>query len=229
MKTEKKYKEILQEVVRNEAVSTDKLKMLAEKHGANKLKIEGFLRKAGVIKNMGNGVNHVLIRGQNIDPFVAKILEFTKGGYKKVKKNTDTLAKIKAFVAAVQENTNKQNERIAELDIRTERAFQKIGEMSTVAQLREEHNAESHKLIDKLIAELDELRIKHEKKIWDNGIMHTEEIAKLKNRLKEYEDHNERQLRAIDENIADLKKLSKTNSGNGGVLKALHQLLGEIV
>ena len=83
MNTKEKYTEIIKEVVRNEAVSKDKLVKLAEKYDANKLKIQFFLRKAGVIEGLGNGVNRVLVRDQEIAPYVDKVLELTKGGYKK--------------------------------------------------------------------------------------------------------------------------------------------------
>jgi len=83
MNTKEKYTEIIKEVVRNEAVSKDKLVALAKKYKANKLKIQFYLRKAGVIEGLGDGVNRVLIRDQEITPYVDKVLELTKGGYKK--------------------------------------------------------------------------------------------------------------------------------------------------
>ena len=83
MNTKEKYTEIIKEVVRNEAVSKDKLVALAKKYKANKLKIQFYLRKAGVIEGLGDGVNRVLIRNKEIAPYVDKVLELTKGGYKK--------------------------------------------------------------------------------------------------------------------------------------------------
>lgn len=86
MKTKEKYTEILKEVVRNKAVSHDKLRQLAAKYGANKGKIQGYLRKTGVIEGMGNGVNRVLICDEEIEPHVEEILVLTKGRYKKKEK-----------------------------------------------------------------------------------------------------------------------------------------------
>ena len=83
MNTKEKYTEIIKEVVRNEAVSKDKLVALAKKYKANKLKIQFYLRKAGVIEGLGDGVNRVLIRYQEIAPYVDKVLELTKGGYQR--------------------------------------------------------------------------------------------------------------------------------------------------
>ncbi len=201
MKTEKKYKEILAEVVRNEAVSTNKLKMLAEKQKANKLKIEGFLRKAGVIENMGKGVNRVLIRGQNIDPYVDKILKYTKGHYQKVKKNREPLHEPKGLMGAVQENTNKQNEYIAALERRIEKLEKTLQEQRSTTQDQITH-------IQKQV----------------NDICF--ELPTLRNQLKAMAESQSSHIVRLDEIIANR---TFKNDELTVPLKALQQLLTQIM
>ena len=195
MTTKEKYTEIIKEVVRNEAVSKDKLVALAKKHKANKLKIELFLRQAGVIENMGKGVNRVLIRGQEIDPYVDAVVEKSNTSKKRppkkkvIKENEymrpshpnlqiiaeegiDLYAKmledINTFMDKVQTNTNKQNEYISELAA-------KIDEMQREA-------------LSQRIERFEKLFKEHVDR--NSGFMseHTCDIKELKKRIKELEE-----------------------------------------
>jgi predicted RNase H-like nuclease (RuvC/YqgF family) len=234
MQTEKKYTEIINEVVRNEAVSHDKLKMLAKKNTADTRKIQWMLRKVGVIEGMGKGVNRVLIRGQEVGPYVEKVLEMTKKGYKK-KGKPDADNKLKDFMDAVQKNTNKQNEYIAALDRRIEKLEKRIDVLHQNIRVMQDiysgHKAEIENSIND--DDLADLRKRIEK--LENHDQ-ADKLAAMQVRLEAQLTHiceAEKRYHDIEKMIygtgMDIPDTGQRSGNNGGVLKALHQLLGEIV
>jgi hypothetical protein len=286
MNTKEKYTEIIKEVMRNEAVSKDKLTALAEKHGANKLKIQGYLRKAGVIEGMGNGVNRVLIRGQEVEPYADKVLELTKGGYEKKKgkegtwtkafkdemKNVDDpntharaeaaidlnaklLEMMNAHMDKVQINTNKQNEYIAQLERRIENltGFADIIGVTNVSIEVLENKVQAlqdiyagHKteiknntndgVIEDLTKRIEFLeQYDYSKEIddinteivhhgdWLSG--HDTELATFRSQLKDQADKLAAMQVRLDAQLTHICE----HRGNGNVLRALHQLLGELI
>ena len=74
MTAKEKYTEIIKEIIRNEAVTDDKLNVLVKKFKTSKKNTAYYLRKSGVIEPLGDGVNRVLIRDKGIEPYVNKIV-----------------------------------------------------------------------------------------------------------------------------------------------------------
>ena len=178
-----KIEKIIKEIIRNEAISTDKLKMLAKKEGLNQKRITYVMRQAGVLKIMGQGVYQVLIHDKNTDGYIMRATEVMEADIqkrsrgKKKKEKLDMYSKllemINTFMDKVQTNTNKQNEYIAQLD-------KKVDGLEILL------NNEIENVFEKII-------------------------------------YIEKQIDSIERNIRTV------GNDNSGVLKALHQLLGEIV
>ena len=74
MTAKEKYKALLSDVVANEAISKDKLKLLIKKHKTNKDKTILWLKKGGVLEDMGQDVYRVLVRGKDLEDYYAEQL-----------------------------------------------------------------------------------------------------------------------------------------------------------
>ncbi len=93
---EKKIKNVIKEIVRNEAVSTDKLQRLAKEHKLNQKRITYIMRQAGVLEIMGQGVYKVLIRDKDMAEYIVKATEVMEADIGKRRKKKPTVDKPKA-------------------------------------------------------------------------------------------------------------------------------------
>ena len=78
MTAKEKYKALLSDVVANEAISKDKLKLLIKKHKTNKDKTVPWLKKGGVLEDMGQDVYPVLVRGKELEDYAEQLAAWAK-------------------------------------------------------------------------------------------------------------------------------------------------------
>ena len=277
-----KIEKIIKEIIRNEAISTDKLKMLAKKEGLNQKRITYVMRQAGVLKIMGQGVYQVLIRDKNTDDYILKATELMEADIEKrnqnkqkkkkdeppdmslpgkwentkeqpakepyheildmpdveaAEKDIDIHAKVldmvNSFMEQVQTNTNKQNEYISELAARIDEMQRKAPHqrISELEKKGERHEAYIVKLSERI--EENEQRVSYVYKMLEQS------ISALENQITERVENTEIDQKNLRDDLLShqnslqalqmITKGHKTEISNGGVLKALHQLLGEIV
>ena len=69
MTAKEKYLALLKGVVANEAISGDKLKLLIKRYKTNKDKTVPWLKKGGVLEDMGQDVYRVLVRGKDLEGY----------------------------------------------------------------------------------------------------------------------------------------------------------------
>lgn len=225
-----KMEKIIREIVRNEAISTDKLKKLAVNEGLNKNRITYVMRQAGIIKIMGQGVYQVLRNEKGIEDFITCATEIMEQDIAKrsQKKQGDNAVKAEADIdihaklldmlnthmEQVKTNTNKQNEYIATLEKRIENLNEKVVQTRLdEASLRTQ------------VSELIKTKRELEKRIeW------------LEIKLKNFDELVAERIERLEQNYdavkvrldVQIEHIAKQN-GNGVALKALHQLLGELV
>jgi hypothetical protein len=284
----KKIENIIKEIVRNEAITSDELKMLAKKEGLNKNRITYVMRQAGIIKILGKGVYQVLRNGHAIDDFVTlatSIMErdIAKRSQKKdvdktyipllddpntparaeaeIDLNARILEMMNAHMDKVQINTNKQNEYMAVLAMRLEKLEKRIQKLEQFDYSEQGMNA-VHDRIDVLennVKALQDIYAGHKAEIKNNindGVIEDLrkrveflELTELTDYSKEIVHHSD-QIRGIYLELATLRSQLKEQAdklaamqvrldaqlthiyehrGNGNVLRALHQILGEVI
>ena len=212
-----KIEKIIKEIIRNEAISTDKLKMLAKKEGLNQKRITYVMRQAGVLKIMGQGVYQVLIRDKNTDDYILKATELMEADIEKRNQNKQKKKKDEPLDMSLPgkwENTKEQpaKEPYHEiLDMPDVEAAEKdidihakvLDMVNSFMEQVQTNTNKQNEYISELAARIDEMqrkapyqRIERFEKLFkehvdrNSGFMseHTCDIKELKKRIKELEE-----------------------------------------
>jgi uncharacterized coiled-coil protein SlyX len=261
MKKKQKYTEILKEVVRNEAVSSDKLRALADKHGGNKGKIINIMTRAGVVEEMGRSVYRVMIRDKNIDEYVGKCLDVVASitQEKKDSKDVDSTyiplsdKPYEMFADALKDDPNTHARAEAEIDFNA-RLLEMMNAHMDKVQINTNKQNEYIATLEKRIEFLEQYDYSKEiddinTKVADHGNWlsdHDTELATLRSQLREQTskvseldavlvgqvekvNHQADKLAAMQVRLDAQLTYICEHRGNGNVLRALHQLLGELI